>query len=154
SRVTLVRRRAAHRVRTDAGASVAGVALGAGVAVVAARPVGLRRVRASAGLRVAGAGRGALGGGGTLECRPDAGARLAAVTLRAGVPVAAGAAVGLGRVRADASLWVARAGGVALVGSRALDRAPDAAAGLAAVSVGAGIAVVATGPVGLRRVRA
>src|SRR5262249_51773420 len=61
--VALIRRGAAHRVGADAGAGMAAVALGAGVAVVAARAVGLRRVRADTRLRVAGAGRVALVGG-------------------------------------------------------------------------------------------
>src|SRR5439155_14471203 len=51
--------------------------------------------------------------------------------------------------------WVARAGVVALVGGRAGDRvAPNAAPALAAVALRAGVAVVAGGAVGSRRVRA
>src|SRR5207244_4893075 len=66
-----------------------------------------------------------------------------------------GGAVGRRRVRALARGSVARAGVVALVRGRAGDRvAPNAAPALAAVALRAGVAVVAGGAVGSRRVRA
>src|SRR5207247_5487319 len=82
------------RVRAGAHARLAGVGLGAGIAVTAARAVGLRRIRARPGGRVAGAGVVALvlgdaddGGAG------GANAHLAALTGGASVAVAAGGTV-------------------------------------------------------------
>src|SRR5262249_45732580 len=86
-------------------------------------------------------------GGRTLDGAADAGPRLAAITLRAGVPVVAGGAVHLRRVRAEAGRRVARPRVVALVGGRALDAGPDAGARLAAVTLRAGVPVVAALPV-------
>src|SRR5262249_57823824 len=117
--------------------------LGAAFAVVAVRAVGLRRVRADAGLRIAGAGAVTLVGGCALDGAPDAGARLAAVRVRAGIAVIAAGAVGLRRVRARPGLRIAGAGAVALVGGRARDGRPDAVARLPAVGLRAGGPVIA-----------
>src|SRR5439155_274235 len=143
-------------VRPDAGAGLAGVALGAGVAVAAGRAVGLVRVGAGAVGRITGAGvvtlieRSAEDG-----IRAGAGAGLAGVGLGAGVAVAAGRAVGLARVGAGAGLGIAASGVVALVeGGSPARRSSDLGAGLAGVALRAGVAVAAGGPVGLVRVGA
>src|SRR5262249_59767387 len=112
------------------------------------------RVGAAAGLGGAGAGGVARVGGRALDRRSDAGARLAAITLRARVPVVAAAAVGLGRVRARTGLRVAGTGAVALIGGRTLDGTADAGARLAAITLRAGVPVVAGAAVHLDRVRA
>jgi len=81
--------------------------------------------------------------------------RLTGIAARARIPVIARRPVRLGRVRAGARLRIARPREVALVGRRARDRAAArAGAGLAARRPGAGVAVVARGPVRLGRVRA
>src|SRR5439155_1366401 len=126
--VALVRR-ADHRVRADAAPVLAGVALRAGVAVGAGRAVGLvRRRRARAGGGVAGAGVVALVRRADHRVRRDPASVLAGVSLRLGVAVGAGRAVGLvRRRRAHAGGGVAGAGVVALV-DRADHRVrPDAA---------------------------
>src|SRR5207245_3289506 len=72
-------------VRPDAGAGLAGVALGAGVAVAAGRAVGLVRVGAGAVGRVAGAGVvGRVARSADDGIRASAGAGLAGIGLRAG----------------------------------------------------------------------
>src|SRR5262249_55955125 len=85
----------------------------------------------------------------------DAHARLTGVPLRAGVAVVAGAAVGLGRIRADPCRRVAGAGAMTLIAGGANDRVgPDAGARLAGVALRAGVGVVAGGAVGLGRIGA
>src|SRR5205807_459839 len=132
--VALVRR-ADHRVRPDAAPVLAGVGLGAGVAVVTGRAVGLVcRLRAQAGGGVAGAGVVALVRRADHRVRPDAAPVLACVGLRAAVAVAAFPSAALVRSRrAHAGGGVAGAGVVALV-RRADHRVrPDAAPVLAGV---------------------
>src|SRR5262249_14700865 len=126
-----------------AGARLAAVALGAGVAVVAAGPVHLGRVRADAGSRVARPRVVALVGGRALDAGPDAGATLAAVALRAGVAVVAAGAVRLGRVRADAGCRIARPRVVTLVRCTADHRVGELTDAVYARVGGAGVAVVA-----------
>src|SRR5205807_1467258 len=100
-RVALIRRAAGDGVRAGTDSALAGVGLGAGVAVVACGAVGLRRARAAAGGRVAGGRLVALirraAGDGVLPARrsSDLG-----VGLGAGVAVVACSAVGLRRARA------------------------------------------------------
>src|SRR5262249_38278996 len=123
--------------RPDAGAALAGVALRAGIAVVARRAIRLGGIRARTGDGVASAGVVALVGRGTharIPARADAG--LAAVRPGAGAPVGAGGAVRSVRVRAGARGGIAGAGVVALIGGGADDglRA-DAAAGAAGVTL-------------------
>src|SRR5205807_6537335 len=80
---------------------------------------------------------------------------LAGVGLRAAFAAVAGAAIGLGRVRARARGGITRAGVVTLVGGGADDGvAAGAEPALAGVGLRAGVAVVAAGAIGLRRVRA
>src|SRR5207248_2146330 len=130
--------------------------LRAGIPVVAGAAVGLRRVRARARGGITGAGKVALVGGGAddgVAARADP--ALAGVGLRAGIPVVAGAAVGLRRVRARARRRVAGAGVVALVRGGADDRvATRADPALAGIGLRAGVAVGAGAAVRLRRVRA
>src|SRR5262249_4550623 len=139
-----------------ADARLAGVGLGAAVAVVAGHAVGLGGIGAGAVGRVADAGIMALierGADDRVRARADAG--LAGVALRTGVPVVAGRAVGVGGVGAGAGGRVAGAGVVALVEGGADDRiGRRAGAGLAGVALRAGVAVVAGHAVGLARVRA
>src|SRR5262249_21567348 len=144
------------RVRARADAGLAAVALGAGIAVVAARTVGGRRIRALAALRIARAGHVTLiEGGADDRISPRADAGLAAVALGAGAALVTRRAAGGGGVGALAALRVAGAGGGALVGGGADDRlAADAAAGLAGIAGRAGVAVAAGGPVGGDRVGA
>src|SRR5439155_15320037 len=99
--VALIERAADDRVGTGADARLAGVALGAGAAVVAGRPVWPVGVGAGAASRVADAGDVALIEGGADDgVRPHAGAGLAGVGLGAGIAVGAGGAVRRGRVGA------------------------------------------------------
>src|SRR5207244_1626475 len=89
--VTLVGCGAHDGVPARAHAAPAGVGLRARVAVVARAPVGLGGVRAGARRRVAGAGLVALvRGRARRRATAHAGAVLAGVGLRAGIPVAAG----------------------------------------------------------------
>src|SRR5207248_2877388 len=82
-------------------------------------------------------------------------AGLASVALRAEVAVVAPGVVGLARVRAQPRARVARARVVALIRRRTGDGgAGRAGAGPAGVALGAEVAVVAPGVVGLARVRA
>src|SRR5207249_148903 len=136
--------------------TLAGVDLGAGVAVVARGAVELRRARAAAGGRVAGARGAALsrrGAGDGVRAGTDS--ALAGVGLRAGVAVVARGAVELRRARAAAGGRVAGARVVALIRRAAGDgvRAGTDSA-LAGVGLRAGVAVVACSAVGLRRARA
>src|SRR5439155_419040 len=154
--VALVLGGADDRVDGRTRAALAGVALRAGVAVVARGAVGLGRVRAQPRARVARARVVAL----VLRRTGDgiagrARAALAGVAQRAGVAVVAPGAVGLARVRAQPRARVARARVVALVLRRTGDgSAGRARAALAGVAQRAGVAVVAPGAVGLARVRA
>src|SRR5438034_7314961 len=121
--VAVVGRHARYRERPGAHSGLAGVALRAGVAVVAGGAVGLRGVGARAGRGVAGAGGVAL-----VSCGAEdgirAGARpgLTGVGPGAGVAVVAGGAVGLGRVGAEARRGITHTGIVALVGRGGGDR--------------------------------
>src|SRR5207237_1717145 len=84
-----------------------------------------------------------------------ASAFVAGVSAPAGVPVVAGCAVGLDWIGPETDRGIADAGLVALVARRALDRiGASAHAREAGVGLGAGVAVVARGAVGLRRLRA
>src|SRR5205823_855297 len=96
--VTLVQR-GADDARSPADAGLTVVARGAGVAVVADRAVRHRLgIRAGAGDRIAAAARVALIGGRAHDAGAAAHAGLAGVGGRARVAVAAGGAVGDGRV--------------------------------------------------------
>src|SRR5205823_1630281 len=107
--VTLVGCWADDGVAARAHAVLAGVGLRAGVVVVARASVGLDRVRARAGGRVARPRVVTLvGHGADDEVAARAHAPLAGVGLRARVADVAGAAVGLGGVRARAGTRVAR----------------------------------------------
>src|SRR5262249_6686083 len=132
------------------------VVLGAGVAIVARGPVGGVRVRAHTGRGIAGAGDVALVARRAHESvEPRAGHALGGVGLGAGVPVVARGPVCGVRVRAHTGRGIAGAGDVARAARRAHDRiAPDAGPALAGVGLGAGVPVVARGPVGGVRVRA
>jgi len=84
-----------------------------------------------------------------------AAARLTSVSVRAGVAVVTSRPVLFRRVQADAGGGVADARVVALIERRADDRTCSrTAARLTGVSLGAGIAVIATGAILLRGVRA
>src|SRR3989449_44882 len=168
--VAVVGRHARYRERPGARPGLAGVALRAGVAVVAGGAVGLRGVGARAGRGVAAAGGVALVGRGADD-GVHAGARpgLTGVAPGAGAAVVAGGAVGLRGVGARAGRGVAAAGGVALVGRgaddgvlsvndpaptdiypRALHAAlPSGAVGLRGVGAGAGRWIAAAGGVAL-----
>src|SRR5205814_2248887 len=151
--VALIAGGAIHRVAARARPRLAGVGLRAGVAVVARRAVGLRRVGGDTGGWGAGSGVVALIAGGashwvSARARP----RLAGVGLRAGVPVVACRAVGLRRVRAGARRRIARPRVVALIAGGASHRVPARAGPcLAGVGLRAGVAVIARRPIGLRR---
>src|SRR5439155_1069759 len=85
------------RVSAQAGAGLARVTPGALVTVVAEAPVGLGGIRAGAGVRVARPGLVTLIRGGAEDRgTPLAGAVLAGVGPRAGVPVVAERAITLG----------------------------------------------------------
>src|SRR5207253_213533 len=137
-------------------AALAGVALRAGIAVVARGAVGLGGVRAQPRGRVARARgvtliRRRTGDGGAARAR----AALARVGLRARVTVVAPGVVGLARVRAQPRGRVARARLVALIRRRTGDGiAGRARPALAGVALRAEVAVVAARAVGLGGVRA
>src|SRR6266849_1734244 len=143
--MALIQRRADHRVRADTSAGLAGIGLRTGIAVVAGRSVGFRRLRATASRDIARAYVVTL-----IQrradhwVRADASAGLARIGLRTGIAVVAGRAVRLRRLRATASRDIARAYVVTLIQRRADHwvRA-DASAGLAGIGLRTGIAVVA-----------
>src|SRR5438046_2688026 len=111
--VAVVGRHARYRERPGARPGPAGVALRAGVAVVAGGAVGLRRVGARAGRGVAGAGGVALIGRGADDgIRAGARPGLTGVGPGAGGAVVAGDGVGLRGVGASAGRGGAGAGGV------------------------------------------
>src|SRR5205823_2453067 len=127
--VALIEGGADDGVRPHAGAGLAGVGLGAGIAVGAGGAVRRGRVGAGPGGRIAGAGVVALIEGGADDgVRPDAGAGLAGVALGAGVAVAAGRAVGLVRVGAGAVGRITGAGVATLI-ERSADDGIRAGAG-------------------------
>src|SRR5439155_1687842 len=144
--VALVGRRTGEG-RAIAGAGRADDVLGAGVAVVARRPVRLAGVGAGA-VAVAGAGLVALVGRRAGEGRAAAGPRRADVVLGARGAVVARRPVWLVGVGAGAGP-VAGAGLVALVGRRTGEGRARARAGRADVILGARGAVVAGRPVRL-----
>src|SRR5439155_197312 len=154
--VTLVGCGADDGVPAHAHAALAGIRPRAGVAIAAGAAVGLGGVRARAGTRVARPRVVTLVGRGADDGVPArAHTHLARVGLRAGVPVVAGAAVGLESGRAPGRGRVARPGVVALVGRGADDGVPARArALLSRVDLGVGVAVVAGVAVGLGGVRA
>src|SRR5206468_3134072 len=129
-----------------------GVSLSACVAVRAGRPVGLRWIGTDTGSGIAGSDVVALVGSRAddrVAARANPG--LTGVSLRAGIAVRAGRPVGLRWIGADTGSRVAGSDVVALVGSRADDRAATGAnTGLTGVSLRAGISVRTGGPVGLR----
>jgi len=144
---------AADRRPRRADTVLAGVALRAGVAVAAARPVGGVGRAAHAARRVAGARGVAL-----VERRahdrvaPDARAGAAGVGPRAGVAVAAARAVVV-RVLGRARHGVAGVGGAGVVVVRRRGRARDARADGVADLVTVAEVAVAAGHAGRRRVR-
>src|SRR6185436_3569633 len=144
--VTGIGGHADHR-RAGAGPLLAGVAGGAGVAVGARGSGGLVALHAAAGGGVAGGelaeGAGHAGGG----VGRGAGAALAAVAVGAGVVIVAGGPVAGHGLAAAPVGRVARAD-LAWAAGDARDRGPLADASLAAVVVGAGVAVVAGVPLG------
>src|SRR3989449_134530 len=148
--MALVRRVAGDGVPSDAGPVLAGVGLGAGVAVVAACAC-LGREGARAGSRLTDARIMALRRRAAGDGVPsDAGPVLAGVGLGAGVAVVAARPVGRVGGRTGAVGRVACPGHVALIrrgaGHRVGSGTPPALAG---VGLGAGVAVVARGAVGL-----
>src|SRR5207253_6209322 len=154
--VALIEGATDDRVCAGADARLAGIALRAGVAVVAGGAVHLGRVGAGAGGRITDAGLVALVRGSADDgVRAGAGAGLAGVALRAGVAVVAGHTVRGRRVRADAARRVADAGDMTLILGRADDRVrADAGAAEAGAALGAEVAVLAGREIGERRVRA
>src|SRR5207249_4326289 len=154
--VALVLGSADDRVRAGAHSRLTDVGLRACVPVVARGAIGPSGVRAGPGGRVARPGVVALVRHGADDAVPAcAHARLTAVGLRAGVPVVAGAAVGLRGVRARAGTRVARPRVVTLVGCGADDGVPaHAHATLAGVGPRAGVPIGAGAAVGLGGVRA
>src|SRR5207247_660453 len=113
---------------------------------VRGRPRGGRTGAGSVGLGVGGADDGVAAG---------ADPALAGVGLRAGIAVAAGAAIGLRRVRARPCGGRTGAGSVALVGGGAEDGvAAGADPALTGVGLRAGVPVAARRPVRLRWIRA
>src|SRR5207237_1144578 len=154
--VALVLGSADDRVRAGAHSRLTDVGLRACVPVVARGAIGPSGVRAGAGGRVARPGvvtlvrRGADDGVAARAHAP-----LAGVGLRARVVVVAGAAVGLGGVRARAGTRVARPRVVTLVGCGADDGVPaHAHAALAGIRPRAGVSIGAGAAVGLGGVRA
>src|SRR2546428_325033 len=141
--MALRRRAAGDGVPSDAGPVLAGVGLGAGVAVVAACAC-LGREGARAGSRLTDAGIMALGRRAAGDGVPsDAGPVLAGVGLGAGVAVVAACAC-LGREGARAGSRLTDAGIMALGRRAAGDGVPsDAGPVLAGVGLGTGVAVVA-----------
>src|SRR5205823_5119277 len=154
--VALVLGSADDRVRAGANSPLTGVGLRARVPVIAGRAIRLSGVRAGPGGRVARPGVVTLvGHGADDEVAARAHAPLAGVGLRARVAVVAGAAVGLGGVRARAGTRVARPRVVTLVGCGADDGVPaHAHAALAGIRPRAGVAIAAGAAVGLGGVRA
>src|SRR5207249_3178948 len=154
--VALVLGSADDRVRAGAHSRLTDVGLRACVPVVARGAIGPSGVRAGAGGRVARPGVVTLVGRGADDgISARARATLAGVGPRAGVPIGAGAAVGLGGVRASAVARVARPRVVALVGCGADDGVPaHAHAALAGIRPRAGVAIAAGAAVGLGGVRA
>ncbi len=120
--MTLVQRRAGHRVGAGAASTLAGVGPGAGVRVVARGPVGFHRIGASPRGRIAGPGVVAL-----IErraghrVRPLADAVLARVGAGAGVAVAASGPVGKHRVLAGSGQAAVAGAGVVVVAVRVAD---------------------------------
>src|SRR5262249_12482051 len=140
----------------DAAAGRARIADRAHVAVVAPRAVGGGRIRTDPARRIADARDVAL-----IERRAhdrvatDTGSRLTRVGPGARVAVGAGAAIGLGGVRAGPRRRGAGSGHGALIGRRAHDGVgPDTRAGLTRVGARARVAVVARRPVRFDRIRA
>src|SRR5205823_1283628 len=147
--VALVGGRAGHRRAGGAGALLAGVALGAGVAIVAGGAVGLGLVGAGARGRVADADvawiRAGAGHRGAGLADAGAVARLCAI---------AGGAVRAGGAGGDRSVMHprGRVAGVRRAGVAVVDRyrgAGLAGAGLAGVPCGAGVTITARAAVGL-----
>src|SRR5439155_1623659 len=154
--VTLVLRSARDCVAAHARSPLRSVGPRGGVAVVAGAAVGFGRVRARAGTGVARPIFVTLvGSGAVYRLSLHAPLPLSGVGPRAGVAVVAGAAVGLGGVRAHAGRGVACARVVTLVLRSAHDWvAAHARTCLACVGPRAGVAVVARAAVGLDGVRA
>src|SRR5947207_2352557 len=154
--VALIERGADDGVRPDAGAGLAGVGLGAGIAVGAGGAVRRGRVGAGPVGRVTNTSVVALIEGGADDGVPAlADTCPAGVGLGASVAVVAGAAVRRGRVGAGAVGRVTNAGVVALI-ERAADDGVRARAHarLAGVGLRTGVAVRAGRPVGLLGIRA
>ena len=150
--MALVERRANYRVGARAGAVLAGIGAGAGVAVAACHAIRLQRAAARAVRGVALAHIVTL----ILWRASDpvaagTGAGLAGIGARACVAIIAGRPVCLGRVRAHPGRRVTDAGRMALVaGCTHHGIAADAGAALAGIGQRAGISVVATSAIRLR----
>ena len=150
--MTLIEGRAGDGAAPSADSRLASIRLCTCVAVGARCPVGLGRIRADARARVAGPRRVTLIEGRAVDgAAPSAGARLASIRLSTCVAIGARGPIGFGRIRADARTRIAGPRRVALIGGSAGDWiAASAHAGLTGICLGAGIAVVAHRPVGLR----
>jgi len=153
--VARVARRTRDGVAADASARQTGVALGAGVPVVATGSIGRGHIGTRPGPRIAGGDVTGIARRAGHRVRADACAGLTGVRLGARVPVGARRAVRLGGVRADPGRGIAGPGIVALVarGTRHRVRA-DASTGLTGVGLGTRVAVGAGRAVRLGRIRA
>jgi hypothetical protein len=154
--VALIERHADDRRRPDASAGLTSVDLRAGIAVAARSAIGLGGVGANTVRWIARPWIMAL-----IEREaghrigPDAATGLAGIGLRARVAVGAGRSVLLGRIRASAIGWIARARHVALVARVAHDRVrTGACARLTTIGLRARVAVVAWRVVALGGIRA
>ena len=117
--VTLIQRGTDDRVAPHAHATLAGIGLGAQVAIVAARPVRLGRIGAGAGARIAAARKVALVRRRTAHRRPTpTDPALTGFPGGAGIAIIAGGVIRLGRGGAGAGGRVADARIVALIDGR------------------------------------
>jgi hypothetical protein len=150
--VTLIQWGTHDWVCSCADTSLAGIGLGASVAVIAGIAVVLGRIGADSGCRNADTSIMALIQRGTHNrIRAGTDASLAGIGLGAEIPVVAGCSVDFVRIRAQAADGIADPGIVALVQGGADHRIrPNTRAGLAGVSLGAEIQVVAACTVGYR----
>lgn len=154
--MTLVTGRANHGIAADTDAVLAGIGLGAGVAVVAGRAIRGRGIRTCPGGGIAGSRNMALVERGTDDrSASGTGARLAGIANRAKIAIVACRPVRLGRVRAEAGGRVAGPGNMTLVAGHANHRIGTGAnTTLAGIYLSAKVAIIARSFIGNRNTRA
>ena len=152
--MTLIGRWTRDRIGADAGSTLTGVGLRAGITVVTRSAVRLGRIRTDARAWIARPCVVTLVAGGAGLWSSGACSIATNIARRTEIAVVAGSAVRLGRIRTHACARITRAGVMTLIGCRASNRiGARANSRLTAISLRASVPIVACGAVRFRWIR-